>query len=865
MKKNVKLLTAMALLTLGVTSCKKDYFDENAYQNLISEAFVVDDVDARHDWRTVGTGLVQATVYGDAGETYTVKVYDGNPLGDLPVTLFCTGQVESGGTFTGNFSFPLTRSNYYVAAFDSKNHCIVQSAALQDGALKVTLGQAPASASKRMKASESDYSGSYAKTVGDYLNPVFTKVNSWDWFPEVKQIALADMTGPQYTEFTDADLASNNTLTNAVRQEWNATTNQTDNYYLHDGDGHHFRVAAGTEIRSLFHTNGSRDYVNDVVIYVEGTVHLNGNTLNGATVVVANGGKLLIEGTTNITNNGRFIVLSGGEIKGNDGATLTVTNSGWCYNAGTIKWKGDLNTNGSDFYNCGTIEVNTLDNQASGKITNFGTIRCTTNKGASNSYNCTIVNACYMQFTGDAGIGTLTLLDHSRLDVGGMAEFGQQDNYLNAYSLLNCGSIWANNTRFYGPENTSDFAIIKTGKIFYAGAFLVNQNNSSWSSVDMGNNNWAYVAAKLDNRGTIYMDWDRNELYNTDKVTKIESTGNNSGNWWVIEASGFSYVSEATAPDNITIPAGDCTGTGYNDGGNPGNQQVKETSFAARFCFEDNFPMEGDYDFNDAVFTLSPRIKGDTVWLTVSLDAVGAQKQLAAALRINGVRKDDVRSITRTGNFDLSGVTRPVGSATIIDSQDNLLPDNLNSSGSLVINLFNDAHYVMGMQAAAEGKGTWQDNNGNVRRWYYNTVERDNAYEFKVNDVTPVSVTYQLLMASTAAAASFTINNLDPFIVEQYNGGYWEVHTVSYKTQQVLTPYLKDLTRYADNKPWAIQVAETADFHFRYPIEWTAIGYYKNNLLSGAYKESGHSFGQWAVDRTQSTDWYHYPTSGLVY
>ena len=43
------------------------------------------------------------------------------------------------------------------------------------------------------------------------------------------------------------------------------------------------------------------------------------------------------------------------------------------------------------------------------------------------------------------------------------------------------------------------------------------------------------------------------------------------------------------------------------------------------------------------------------------------------------------------------------------------------------------------------------------------------------------------------------------------------------------------------------------------------IGEYKNTIVTGAYQESGHSFGEWILDRTKAKEWYLYPADGAVY
>ena len=93
-------------------------------------------------------------------------------------------------------------------------------------------------------------------------------------------------------------------------------------------------------------------------------------------------------------------------------------------------------------------------------------------------------------------------------------------------------------------------------------------------------------------------------------------------------------------------------------------------------------------------------------------------------------------------------------------------------------------------------------------------------------------------------------NLYDVFIVEPYNGAYWEVHTVGYKTAQVITPAKPEpgySQAYGNNMPWAIKVSGD----FKYPYEWKAI--------TNAYQ----TFGEWAKDSNNAKDWYEHPSKTL--
>lgn len=274
------------------------------------------------------------------------------------------------------------------------------------------------------------------------------------------------------------------------------------------------------------------------------------------------------------------------------------------------------------------------------------------------------------------------------------------------------------------------------------------------------------------------------------------------------------------------------------------------TPFGMRYCFEDNFPQEGDYDFNDVVLTVTPVVDGRDVTLTVSLDAVGTQKQVAAALRVRGLAATALEQASREGDFDMDN-GRPAASFNIVDSKDYILPYGVRHTSDLVLLLFNDAHWAMAQR---------MESNGNVRRYYYNTVTPGSADYTEWASVEPVVVTYRLRFGSADDARRFVADNLDVFIIESSGGSYVEVHTMAYKTSELIYDYISDTSAFDAPYVWALQLPGT----FRYPLEGVWIGSNRSGVLSGAYRTPGHSFAEWAVDRTAATDWWKYPASGLV-
>jgi hypothetical protein len=218
-----------------------------------------------------------------------------------------------------------------------------------------------------------------------------------------------------------------------------------------------------------------------------------------------------------------------------------------------------------------------------------------------------------------------------------------------------------------------------------------------------------------------------------------------------------------------------------------------------------------------------------------------------------GLQNSDIVNLTWQGDLDAN---YPATAVKIIKTTEPILPDNMKyHTTDVVLNFFSYAHWAMNPE---------YDTNGSVLTYFYNTVERGNPYHAYMNDVTPKTVTYNFELATEEAAAKFCESCLDVFIIEGYNGGYWEVHTFPWKTEEVLNDYASgNKSMYSDNMPWAICVPGN---DFKYPIEWNPIA--THPLMpekTGAYEEPGHSFREWAQDHTKATDWYKHPDSKLVY
>lgn len=275
---------------------------------------------------------------------------------------------------------------------------------------------------------------------------------------------------------------------------------------------------------------------------------------------------------------------------------------------------------------------------------------------------------------------------------------------------------------------------------------------------------------------------------------------------------------------------------------------------AYTFCFEENFPQPGDYDFNDVVMgvTLNKSMENGVRYLTVGIEvrAVGSGSRLAAAMRLADVSAKDVVGTT----YERAGAKHYF--FTQYGDQD-MLPKfgdsneflTMHNSTDLVIPVFNDAHYFIsgGVTMAALPE-----------RNFYNTVTDEEDLRGKA--VTAKSQTFKFAVNDATLFNNLSVSDIDLFILEEYNAGVFEVHTIPYKTAEVIDEWAAvnsdGSSPYGSNYPWALLIPG----EFKYPIEGLSIGKAKGNVIGGAYL----GFSSWAQNRNSNKNWYNKPQDSEV-
>ena len=543
---------------------------------------------------------------------------------------------------------------------------------------------------------------------------------------------------------------------------------------------------------------------NPAIIIIEGSWEPNGNNMTverGFEFYVIDGGEIVIpdEHTFTLVQSSRFIVYAGGTIKGNDIELTNASGGSYNYNAGTMEIDDFHVSQGGAFYNCGTVRVDEMNFDSGCKFINQGKAYI----GKTDS-NITIDNGCYLY--AEEFVGTLNMGDTSSAEI---EDFGDHSNNYNTQITMGDNSMITvldeaelSQVKFTGPDN--EYALVKIKEI---------KDINGFSS----QGNIYYEVKEIDD-----------DITESDWLSQfLDAIKNNQG---TISKWGESP---------ITIPAGDCTGEGNTPDESGSETPTDPVSYT--YVFEDNFPLVGDYDFNDVVLDVETYYHREKktnhikrIQLDVTLAAAGASKPLGVGLRITGINKSDIREVKTGGDdsrfqesFNSSYNKFRYNNVTYMEDSD----------PSVVIPIAGEVHNVFGVEP------------GEMVNTGIGVTAKKYTYEVIIE-----------LADQTRTEPPFSKDNLDFFICYQYKSmeQRMEVHLYEfwgYGATAAGTIQQENLDL-AGNNTWAICVP----YGFRYPKE--TINVSRTDIPeASAYPE----FIYWAQDRTQYTEWYEHPVEENVY
>jgi LruC domain-containing protein len=573
-----------------------------------------------------------------------------------------------------------------------------------------------------------------------------------------------------------------------------------------------YKISQGTTFHGNIATWGI--YNTPATVIIEGTWSPTGNeSINaGVDIIVMKSGRIILpdNSTLSLIGNTRFISYVGGSIEGQN-ASIRLTNASGqrtSYNGGNINLE-EFQMNGTGIlYNSGTsCQIGYLNiTNVGGKLVNMGHAII-----ASTNNNCKIENGCLLEVT-DQLNGDLTMGDNCSTMINNYGRGGNSNKNIimgnNSMLYIQNEAYFSYGTSFTGPTN--GYALVKINKLTSMNGFKYNGGNIYYEVKDV----------------EINSSWEKN--------TFLKYLVNSDG---VLSKWGESP---------ILIPAGDCTGSG-NTPNNTGSDTPTDP-MPYTYVFEDNFPLVGDYDFNDVVLDVSLAYdrKAKTnaikqIEMDVTLTAAGARKILGGGLRIIGINKSAIKDIKTSGDdtrFQAT-LTSPRDKAYTFFDYDSktYMEDN---DANIVIPLFNNVHQVFGVD------------DGTIVNTQSTAPESVNGHD---------TYTYKIIFSlsdQTQTDPIFSKDNLDFFICYKYKNmeKRMEVHLYEFWNYGATTAgtIQQENLDLAGNNTWAVCVP-----NFRYPKERVNISV-TSSPSEGAYPY----FLNWARNREVNQDWYLFPNEDKV-
>lgn len=814
MKKSLRfsrhILLAIFVASTFFQSCKDDVFNAEKVKATYQDKFPVKDIDPNMDWKTTRQVAVDVSVYEDYGTNYAIEIFDHNPFAtDTIAHLLAKGIANQDLPFTTTIDCPSIISTLYITRVDPAGRRTMKPVYISNDKLITSFGSKPIitrttqTVSTRSEVTLQTMKRPYTdREIADMLSKAI-EYTGQDMDVNLNQYTLFKITGLYKGIINHGGTPTSNAgtikLIIAPDAKWEITSPQTINQGL------------------------------EIIVASKGKIELKPGNQWNPSLKFTNTSSLVVLGTAYQEDEEDEAEDTRGKISGS--GWIEFSNGGTNYNAGEIEIEG-INNNGGIFFNYGEIDAQELIGSSSGSLyVNHGDIE-TDKIGSDQSTGPKLENSCKIE--------AKTHLTSTGIKMGPAALIKCKHLYAYGYIDLSENSMIKveNNTRFYkcnitGPTADKSYALLKLNSI----------SEASWDGT------WGTECTAGYLINNIYCEYKANSSEWNFANSYLNGKAGGSGH----KGNGNAVLCQKDeAPAYIS--AGRCTG----DGNTPDEEgeEVPIPPITYTYVFEDNFPMVGDYDFNDVVLDVQlfyDREGGDDsnvnnkikkIKVYVTLAAVGAGKELGAGLRIIGLHETDIKELKCKGNADkqyystLSGSFFMNGYSNISDGH-----RYTDSSEGIVIPLFGDAHKAILGQSTLEARPFVNTNPSNET-----TVTNLKTYEIEI----------ELNKDKQTSSPIVTIDHLDFFIGYRYKQMSQRMEVHLYEFWQ---PTATGTPKYgptpggtiqtlnldlAGNNTWAICVPE-----FHYPKEFINICNEKDETDS-AYPE----FLKWARNRNEGKEWY---------
>lgn len=576
MKKQFNSIALLAVVSASLfVSCSKDtdLYDSNLAQKEYEQKWVerFGEVAADQDWNLATQVTATMSITEDALAKYNLQLFTANPLYDEDALLIADYEVETdaNGYATVTFKCDVAKSatQLYAVRKDSHNRRLVKLADISNGTIDVSFGGASTKAGTRASLKSADMNET--KVECSYTQSEVTSMVNASTTTDIKDAKVRHQTyTSDFTTFADAAMVSS-TSTVKVTKGMTLTT--------------YFECAGGyTTSNDTWNSSAPSIGQIKLIITNNSTVSLgtNNNKISYMDIIVDGGATLDISSLTSplqLLAGARIIIMPGGNFIDNTKTrAYSVDMQGELfYNAGTMN-VDNIKINAGLVYNEGVINAADITmEQTSTTLTNWGKIYCNSvyNKGENGTHQAglgTVNNNCYLNVKEDFCAAVLNQAANTAIE----AEIIQING---TWTVRENSILRADDGRFAGDGNGKAF-------IKYCGA---NGEKALVSFKAITHINEAEIS---DN---IYLET------NTEIKTATQDGRTYTG------GSNHNFLEKAytaVGGANITIPAGDCTGSGNTptDKGGGGNENANYWIIAC-----EDLGSTDDYDFNDVVVKIA--------------------------------------------------------------------------------------------------------------------------------------------------------------------------------------------------------------------------------------------------------------------
>lgn len=760
------------------------------------------------EWKTITPVDVSITVAGNytGSYKYTVEVFDKNPIISADAKLIYKGFAQNGKTVNTQIAIPAALTEVYVRQTAPTKLSTVRVVSIENNTIACNLGSS-AKAAQRITRADDDV----------------VTVPEIDW-TDTTLFPQAAPSDNQIVIVGEGNWKNDATKNYIVNKQTTAINN-------YGTAGVKFYVTEDVTISTLGNNLNAKCYI---LPGVKLTLDVAEAALSSWTISIGTGAELEITGA---------FKPSDGKIYNNQG-TLTATKlhtvfTAEVYNAGTINLSGEGQKNG-------------LFVDSNSKLFNFGTIN-------AKDYSTSAYGVTY----NDSG---------AEVTIDGASEFnGSKTVWVNngAWTTENANAYSFNNVyinkckmivndTFHITEgsftNDTDSYISTTDFYMHKGKFSMN----SGSFLDISGVATLSENTKTNREGFFGVGTGKALIRMAEATTtenKFDRMINYEGNLQIACSQHPSDTYAWTCAEEVEWagygnPTVEISETGCNPGIAGGGDDPEPPTenepivdpYTYSFMFEDQWPKYGDYDMNDIVIyveniTKTPNSNGliEKLSFDYTLKAVGAKKQLAAAVMFGQIAPTDITSV----------------------SYSEMTPSNFNTAGNgteegqdyAVIPLFDNAHQYMEKTTEV----------------MVNTVRGSSE-----NVENPATISMEITFAKPVEATALTISEFNLFVITTLSvpgnlnvksDDRIEIHIIGYepskKANTAIFGTANDASTDAlpfvsqEGLTWGIVIPD----EFKWPSEW-------RNVLD-AYGE----FKDWIISGgTESKEWWKRPTdTGAIF